>query len=784
MMTARASREAAAGTGQLGPEESGKNLAKVVTIGEILVEIMAQERGDGFREPVHLIGPFPSGAPAIFIDQVAKLGQACGIISCVGDDDFGRLNLKRLSDDGVDVTAVEVQPGYATGTAFVRYRYDGGRDFVFNIKNSACGQMRLTDAASEMLAGCGHLHVSGPSLFSASIIEMTAKAAQLVKGHGGTISFDPNIRKEVVGDREVQAALSAMLACCDTFLPSGEELLLLTEATTPEGALSEILGRGVGAIVVKNGAAGATYHDASGTLRAPGYPVQELDPTGAGDCFDATFVTCRLQGRSVQESLAYANASGARAVSIRGPMEGTSSFAELDTLKSRAGPGAKRLTTLIPRNPDGVGRDSADRGHGGVTSVCSSHPLVIEAAMRQAAVAGTAVLIEATCNQVNHQGGYSGLTPAGFRDEVLRIADQVGFPHEDIVLGGDHLGPNPWRHLPSEVALAEAEAMVAAYVAAGYVKVHLDASMGCQGEPVHLAGPVTAERAARLARVAESVAAGAVPKVHYVIGTEVPVPGGAMEEIEELDVTRPEAAFETLEEHRRAFRAAGVEAAFERVVALVVQPGVEFDDRRVIVYQPDRARDLSAALAGMPGLVFEAHSTDYQPQKSLARLVADGFAVLKVGPGLTFALREAFYALDQIATALSPSRHAHSLADEMEREMLAHPGYWQSYYRGDANERRVLRHFSYSDRIRYYWASPAPQQAVQRLLGHLSETSIPEPLISQFLPSLYRRVADGTVPAAPRELALEAVRDVLRVYAAACRPATPGGQIAAPRTGQ
>jgi D-tagatose-1,6-bisphosphate aldolase subunit GatZ/KbaZ len=648
---------------------------------------------------------------------------------------------------------------------------------VFNIKNSACGQMRLTDAASDILAGCAHLHVSGPSLFSASIIEMTAKAVELVKGNGGTISFDPNMRKEVVSDPEVGAALKAMLVCCDTFLPSGEELVLLTEATTPEAAVTEILGHGVGAIVVKNGAAGATYHDASGSLSAPGYPVEELDPTGAGDCFDATFVTCRLQGRSVDESLAYANASGARAVSIRGPMEGTSTFAELDALRSRAGAGAKRLTALIPRYSDvgrgTVGPTSAGSGRGGITSVCSSHPLVIEAAMRQAAADGTAVLIEATCNQVNHQGGYSGLTPSGFRDEVLRIADQVGFPHGDIVLGGDHLGPNPWRHLPSEVALAEAEAMVAAYVDAGYVKIHLDTSMGCQGEPVHLPGPVTAERAARLAGVAETVARRSTPKVHYVIGTEVPVPGGAMEEIEELDVTRPEAAFDTLEEHRRAFGAAGVEAAFERVVALVVQPGVEFDDRRVIVYRPDRSRDLSAALAGMPGLVFEAHSTDYQPQESLARLVADGFAVLKVGPGLTFALREAFYGLDQIATALSPSWHAHSLADEMEREMLAHPGYWQSYYRGDANEQRVLRHFSYSDRIRYYWASPAPRQSVQRLLGYLSETNIPEPLISQFLPSLYRRVADGTVPAAPRELALEAVRDVLQVYAAACQPATP-----------
>ena len=751
-------------------------MTKVVTLGEILVEIVAEDRGDGFRQPVHLLGPFPSGAPAIFIDQVAKLGQPCGIVSCVGDDDFGWVNLKRLGDDGVDVKAVEISPAYPTGSAFVRYRDNGDRDFVYNIKNSACGQVRWTDAVSELLEECGHLHVSGPSLFSARIIEMTTKAIESVKSNGGTVSFDPNIRKEVVRDPEVRSALAAMLARCDTFLPSGEELTLLTEASTPEAAISEILGLGVTAIVVKDGAEGATYHDADGTSSAPGYPVDEVDPTGAGDCFDATFITCRLQGRSVAESLAYANAAGARAVGIKGPMEGTSSFAQLDALRSGADavPG-KRLTSLISRRRGGgPGAEPA-----GVTSVCSAHPMVVEAAMRQAAADGAAVLIEATCNQVNHQGGYTGLTPAAFRDQVYRTADQIGFPRRHVILGGDHLGPNPWRHLPAEAALAQAEAMVAAYVTAGYEKIHLDTSMGCQGEPDHLADPVTAERAARLAVVAEA-AAHAATAPRYVIGTEVPVPGGSVTEIEHLEVTRPAAVAATFEAHRQAFAAAGVEAAFESVIAVVVQPGVEFDDRNVVVYQPERAVELSAALAGMPGLVFEAHSTDYQPPQSLARLVDDGFAILKVGPGLTFALREALYALDQIATALSPDWSEHSLMAEMEAEMLAHPGYWQSYYRGEPDQQRVLRHFSYSDRVRYYWASPAAQEAVQRLLARLSGASIPGPLISQFLPALYSRVTSGAVDPTPRDLALEAVRDVLRVYTDACRPAKTRGQLSGP----
>lgn len=742
-------------------------MRRVVTIGEILVEIMAQERGVGFREPVHLLGPFPSGAPAIFIDQVGKLGQACGIISCVGDDDFGWVNLDRLERDGVDVRAVEVLSEHVTGSAFVRYRENGDRDFVYNIKNSACGQLRWTEAASELLAECGHFHVSGASLSSLGVVQMMKHAIELVKANGGSISFDPNIRKEVVRDPQVRAALAAMLTSCDMFLPSGEELTLLTQADTPEAAISEILGLGVSAIVVKNGAEGSTYHDTGGSRHAPGYMVREVDPTGAGDCFDATFITCRLQGHSVEESLDYANAAGALVVGIKGPMEGTSTFAQLDALRAAVRGGTPLAAFVSARG------NSKAAGPAGIASICSAHPLVLEAVMRHADPE-QAVLVEATCNQVNHEGGYTGLTPAGFRDLVYAIADQVGFPRAQILLGGDHLGPNPWRHLPPEAALSRAEEMVAAYVAAGYEKIHLDTSMGCQGEPERLPDQVSAGRAARLALVAQAGATTNGKALCYVIGTEVPVPGGAREEITQLEVTRPEAVTATIEAHRLAFAAAGAEAAFDAVIALVVQPGVEFDDSKVVVYRPERALELREALGATPGLVFEAHSTDYQPPESLRSLVGDGFAILKVGPALTFALREALYGLDHIARALDATWGEHSLMAAMETEMLANPGYWQPYYRGAADHQRQLRHFSYSDRIRYYWATPGAQKAVQHLFDRLSGADIPEPLISQFLPRLYERVAAGVTDPTPRSLALEAVGDVLGDYAAAFGATSPG----------
>jgi D-tagatose-bisphosphate aldolase class II non-catalytic subunit len=745
-------------------------LRKITTLGEVLVEIMAVVPGPGFGEPLELVGPFPSGAPAIFIDQVARLGASCGIIAAVGDDDFGRLNVKRLSIDGVDTSAINIRDSEITGTAFVRYREDGQRDFIFNLRNSAAAKVELTEAARDMLHETGHLHVSGSSLFSPRMAAVVNQAIALVKAEGGSVSFDPNVRSGVEPGSPAYRALRGILGSCDMFLPGGSELTLLTQADNSADAISEILAMGVSCVVVKHGRHGSRYYASGTDLPAPGYAVEEVDPTGAGDCFDAAFVTCRVQGRSVEESLEYANAAGALAVGAKGPMEGTSTWAQLDEVRARRRPvghrlspaAARHLVALFAHGPHPL------RPRSGITSICSGHPLVIEAAMLQARDDGAPLLIEATCNQVNHHGGYTGLTPSAFRDMVHDIARQVGYPRDDIVLGGDHLGPSPWRRLPVEEAMTEAETMVAAYAAAGYEKLHMDTSMGCQDEPEQLGDALTAERAASLTRVAERSTTDACPSPYYVIGTEVPAPGGALHDIRGLEVTRPQAVFATLEAHRAAFEAAGVEGAFERIIAVVAQPGVEFDTEKVVVYRPERAGELIGALSQMGGLVFEAHSTDYQPVKSLAELVRDGFAILKVGPGLTFAMREALYALDLIATEMTPWWQGSSLMTVMEQEMLAHPGFWEPYYAGEPNSQRIMRHFSYSDRIRYYWASPPAQKAVERLFDHLGSTGIPAPLVSQFLPTLYSRVTSGEVPSVPRALVMEAIRDVLRQYAAAC----------------
>lgn len=417
-----------------------------------------------------------------------------------------------------------------------------------------------------------------------------------------------------------------------------------------------------------------------------------------------------------------------------------------------------------------IARWSERPGPRGIPSVCSAHPLVIEAAMLRALKEDAALLIEATCNQVNQDGGYTGMTPADFTRFVAGIADRVAFPKEKIILGGDHLGPNPWKHLPADVAMDKAETMIKAYAQAGFTKLHLDTSMGCAGEPVALPDAVTAERAARLAAAAEAAIRGENHTAPvYIIGTEVPVPGGALEELDTLEVTAPEAAVETVSIHRQAFEKAGAADAFGRVVGAVVQPGVEFGNENVIAYDRAKAANLSASLKQLDGVVFEAHSTDYQTPEALRDLVSDGFAILKVGPGLTFALREALYGLDQIAAFLFPEARKQTLAAVTEEVMREEPANWGKYYHGSAEAQRLQRHFSYSDRIRYYWPHPKVAAAVEELLALLDGVVIAETLISQYLPGNYERVRDGEVAAQAKPLALAAVDRVLEDYFRACR---------------
>ncbi|MGA0614954.1 tagatose kinase [Paracoccus sp. KR1-242] len=307
-------------------------MQKVLTIGEVLVEIVATTKGDGFLAAQPLVGPFPSGAPAIFIDQVGKLCTPCAIVSRVGDDDFGRVNIERLRADGVDVSGIEIAEGETTGSAFVRYREDGSRAFLYNIRHSACGKIRPNPVSEALVDSCDHLHVMGSAFSAPELGAMVMDAAQRIKTRGGTISFDPNLRPELMRDPAMRAPLDAILAMTDLFLPSGEELFLFEPDRDEAGAVEALLARGIRTVVLKRGAKGASLFQQGLRADAQPIPVEELDPTGAGDAFGGAFLSFWLRGTDPAEALRLANAAGARAVTRLGPMEGTSTRIELDAI--------------------------------------------------------------------------------------------------------------------------------------------------------------------------------------------------------------------------------------------------------------------------------------------------------------------------------------------------------------------------------------------------------------------------------------------------------------------
>ncbi|GAB3346853.1 D-tagatose-bisphosphate aldolase, class II, non-catalytic subunit [Lysobacter tyrosinilyticus] len=405
----------------------------------------------------------------------------------------------------------------------------------------------------------------------------------------------------------------------------------------------------------------------------------------------------------------------------------------------------------------------------GLYSVCCSNDQVLLAAMQVAKHYDTPLLIEATSNQVDQFGGYTGMTPAQFRDYVLQLARAQDFPIERLILGGDHLGPNAWQKLPAAEAMVHARELIRAYVAAGFHKIHLDCSMACADDPTPLPDAIVAARSAELARIAERTAdeAGLPPPV-YVIGTEVPVPGGEASLAGGLAVTDPNAAAITLEIHRQAFATPDLLPAWERVIAMVVQPGVDFDHSDVHHYDPQAAGALSDFVETQPRIVFEAHSTDYQREASLHALVRDHFAILKVGPAATFAYREALFALAAIESELLPETAQSHLPEVLERCMLARPKHWQNHYHGDEQQLRLLRRYALSDRCRYYWGEPEVRGAVTRLLDNLQRHAIPLTLLSQFLPEQHAAIVEGRLEPEPHALIQHRIAGRLAEYARAC----------------
>ncbi len=390
-------------------------------------------------------------------------------------------------------------------------------------------------------------------------------------------------------------------------------------------------------------------------------------------------------------------------------------------------------------------------------SFCTANNRVLHEIVSFAAQHDVPALIEATCNQVNQFGGYTGTRPSEFASMVRKLAAKAGLPDDHLILGGDHLGPNPWKHLPAPAAMDHAKVLVKDYVEAGFAKIHLDASMACADEDI-LSFDQVAERSAELCVVAEAHAPEP-DRLSYVIGTEVPVPGGESDGLSGIVITSPERLRETIETHESSFARLGVSQGMERAVAVVVQPGVDFSQDAVFSYVKDEAVGLTKAIEEYEGLAFEAHSTDFQQTAHLRQLVEDRSAFLKVGPEITFRFREAIMALDQIESLVGVDETA-SVMTVVIRAMEDDPSDWKDYYRGATEDVEVLRLYSFSDRIRYYWDRPPVKVALDRLIANLRSAGIPSAIASQF----GMRDAERKARYFPEEMIADRIRQTVERY--------------------
>lgn len=412
--------------------------------------------------------------------------------------------------------------------------------------------------------------------------------------------------------------------------------------------------------------------------------------------------------------------------------------------------------------------------HAGCYSACTANKWVIEAVFETAKENDSFAVIEATANQVNQFGGYTGMRPADYKNMVFRIAEKVGFDKDRIILGGDHLGPLVWQKEDPEVAMEYSCQLIDEYIMAGYTKIHIDTSMRLSGDSLteRLSDEVIAERSARLYKQAKDSFENLkkqnpdAQEPVFIVGSEVPIPGGAEENEDSVAVTKTDDFVRTVEIFEEIYAKNGL--SFDDVVAVVIQPGVEFADDSVCEYDPQKAQDLVNTLKNYNGLVFEGHSTDYQTKECLREMVRDGVGILKVGPALTFAYREAIYALELVEKEVyktKPYVRLSNIKNVVEGVMLDNPSNWEKHYHGTRTDIAISMSFSYSDRCRYYMTDPCVDEAVDVLINNINNAKIPLTLISQYMPNQYQHLrSNKSATVNAQWLIKDKIKDLINDY--------------------
>ena len=301
-------------------------MSKIFTMGELLVEIMRVQEDKPLNISEIFKGPYPSGAPAIFISTAARLGHQTKIWGGVGNDKFGDNLLERLTKDGVDCSDIIKDDNGSTAVAFVSYDKQGDREFIFHIAGTPADKVTYTPDPSNIP---DYFHIMGCSLMvSQNMQTQITQAVDYFAANGASISFDPNLRPELLGDRSVWDVAGTIMENCSIFLPGVDELKAFTEAETIEDSIAELFKKfdKMKIILLKNGSKGAIIYSREERIDIPVYPIAEvceiLDPTGAGDSFDAAFISGLAEDMSLSDAGKYAAKAGAINAIAFGPMEG------------------------------------------------------------------------------------------------------------------------------------------------------------------------------------------------------------------------------------------------------------------------------------------------------------------------------------------------------------------------------------------------------------------------------------------------------------------------------
>jgi sugar/nucleoside kinase (ribokinase family) len=304
-------------------------MAEILSIGNMLVEIMRSGLDMPLDQPGTFIGPFPSGDTPIYIDTAARLGHHAGFIGVIGPDDFGRCLIERFQRDGVDIAGVHTLPGYTTGVAFVAYFSGGHRRFIYHWRHAAAGQLAPEHVQPSFFQDCRWLHLTGCNIaVSESAREACLKAMSLVPA-GAKVSFDANVRPEILTVDQIKQLVQPVLERADVILPSLTEAAMLTGKPSDDEGCQFWAAQGK-IVVLKMGADGCRIYQRDQVITVPGFSVKEVDPTGAGDSFCAAFTVALLEGMDYQQAGRFANAVGALAVTQQGPMEGAPTRQEVE----------------------------------------------------------------------------------------------------------------------------------------------------------------------------------------------------------------------------------------------------------------------------------------------------------------------------------------------------------------------------------------------------------------------------------------------------------------------